>query len=58
MSEDFLPLVIDVESVQFRRVHGGWEIIIDTGDGTIVHWTDMPDGLYEQLVEQGYINHE
>lgn len=57
-TEDFLPLTIDVEQVTFVRVGGGWEIVMDTENETIAHWTDMPDGLYDQLVEKGYISHE
>lgn len=57
---DFFPIELDADQVTISQLDstGEWEIIIDCEDGKqFVHYIDMPDNLYEQLVEKGVLIH-
>lgn len=54
---DFLPIELDAERVEIVRAGGGWEVAmhLEDHDDPLVFWTDMPDMVYDQLVEMGEI---
>lgn len=53
MSDDFLPIEINTESLTIREAGGGWELVVDTEEyGTVSTWLEQPDGLYDQLHQQ------
>jgi len=52
VSEDFLPLTLNVEEGTIHRVAGGWEIRLHREDAADIGcWKELPDPILDQLLD-------
>lgn len=51
------PTTLDADEIQIDVMpNGEWELTVKLADGTeLYHYIDLPDSLYEQLVEGGLV---
>lgn len=57
MSDTFLPIELDVESVEISNDAGEWGVTINVDGGNSLYvWLDQPDGLYDQLHQEGVLD--
>lgn len=55
---EYLPIELEAESITIQEAGRGWEITIEYEQGQLVTYEDMPDMLFEALLDDGVLEYD